>query len=377
MTSEDKVTYCRICEPLCGLVATVEDGELVKLRPDPRPPALAGLRLSQGHRDDRGAERPRPRPAPAASARADGELRAGHLGRGARRHRRAAEARRRRADGGDAVGWYMGNPGAFSYSHPLWVKGFLDALGSPHFYTAGSQDVNNRFAASWLLYGSPFLLPIPDLARTDLLLMRRRQPAGLPRQRHHRAPDQGRAARRSPQRGGRVVVVDPRRSETARRSSTSPVRPDADAWLLLSLLARDLRRGTRGRARRSRAVDGVRRRCASSRAGHPPEETEAPHRRRRARRAPLARDLAAAPSRRGVRPHRLVPGPPRHARRLPARRAQPRHRQPRPRGRGDVRRSADRLRAARRDASALGDLRQAALARRRLARRARLAARRR
>ncbi len=58
----------------------------------------------------------------------------------------------------------MGNPGAFSYSHPLWVKGFLDALGSPHSYTASSQDVSNRFAASQFLYGSPFIVPIPDLA---------------------------------------------------------------------------------------------------------------------------------------------------------------------------------------------------------------------
>ena len=65
----------------------------------------------------------------------------------------------------------MGNPGAFSYSHPLWVKGFLDAIGSPHSYTASSQDVSNRFAASWFLYGSPFLVPIPDLARTDFLFM--------------------------------------------------------------------------------------------------------------------------------------------------------------------------------------------------------------
>ena len=45
-------------------------------------------------------------------------------------------------------------------------KGFLDGLGSPHYYTAGSQDVNNRFAASALLYGTPLVVPIPDLERT-------------------------------------------------------------------------------------------------------------------------------------------------------------------------------------------------------------------
>ena len=73
--------------------------------------------------------------------------------------------------GKKSVAWYMGNPGAFSYSHPLWSKGFVDGLGSPHYYTAGSQDVNNRFAASALLYGSPLVVPIPDLNRTRFLFM--------------------------------------------------------------------------------------------------------------------------------------------------------------------------------------------------------------
>ena len=88
---------------------------------------------------------------------------------GARRHRArlgrvSARADRRR-------GWYLGNPGAFSYSHPLWRKGFLDCIGSPHAYGAGSQDVNNRFAASALLYGTPLAIPIPDIERTDFLFM--------------------------------------------------------------------------------------------------------------------------------------------------------------------------------------------------------------
>ena len=74
--------------------------------------------------------------------------------------------------GDGAVGWYMGNPGAFSYSHALWVKGFLDALGSPHYYTAASQDVANRFAASARCStASPLVVPIPDLQRTSFLLM--------------------------------------------------------------------------------------------------------------------------------------------------------------------------------------------------------------
>ena len=47
----------------------------------------------------------------------------------------------------------------------------MDALGTPHYYTASSQDVANRFVASALLYGSPTMVPIPDLQRTSFLLM--------------------------------------------------------------------------------------------------------------------------------------------------------------------------------------------------------------
>ena len=169
MATEEKVTYCRVCEPLCGMVATVTDGELTKLRPDREHPLSAGFACPKGiamtevqddpdrvlhplrRRPDGGFDR-------VTWPEALDEIGA-RLGAVRERH------------GGTSVGWYMGNPGAFSYSHPLWVKGFLDALGSPHSYTASSQDVSNRFAASALLYGSPFIVPIPDLARTDFLLV--------------------------------------------------------------------------------------------------------------------------------------------------------------------------------------------------------------
>src|SRR3954471_563648 len=169
MASEERITYCRICEPLCGLVATVEDGRVEKLRPDPDHPLSKGFACPKGiamtdvQNDPDRVLHPLRR-------RADGEFEQGTwdeaLDEIAERVGRVRSEHR-----GDAVGWYMGNPGAFSYSHPIWAKGFLDALGSPHFYTASSQDVSNRFAASSLLYGSPYLLPIPDLARTDFLFM--------------------------------------------------------------------------------------------------------------------------------------------------------------------------------------------------------------
>jgi len=234
MGGEQKVTYCRICEAACGMVATVQDGRVTKLRPDKDHPLSRGYACPKGiamlevHDDPDRVTTPLRR-------RADGS---GFdpvswddaLDDIAARMRRIIEAH-----GGPSVGWYMGNPGAFSYSHPIWVKGFIDALGSQHYYTASSQDVSNRFAASALLYGSPAVVPLPDLQRTSFLLVVGANPLvshgsllSAPR-----IKDQLHAI---VDRGGRVVVVDPRRSETARAFEHVPVRPDSDAWLLLSML---------------------------------------------------------------------------------------------------------------------------------------------
>ena len=186
----------------------------------------------------------------------------------------------------------MGNPGAFSYSHPLWVKGLLDALGSPHSYTASSQDVSNRFAASQFLYGSPFIVPIPDLARTDFLLVVGANPlvshgsvltAPRIKDQLHAITD----------RGGRVVVVDPRRSETARAFEHVAIDPDGDAWMLLSMLEVIFAEGLEDRDAIERQATGsatLRRLVAE----YPPEATEGrsgvPAREVRR----LARDLATA-----------------------------------------------------------------------------------
>jgi anaerobic selenocysteine-containing dehydrogenase len=271
MATAEKVTYCRVCEPLCGMVATVSDGELVKVRPDAEHPLSKGFACPKGiamaevQNDPDRVLHPLRRRSDGSFERVTWQAALDEIGE--------RLGRVITAGGGEAVGWYMGNPGAFSYSHPLWVKGFLDALGSPHSYTASSQDVSNRFAASAFLYGSPFLVPIPDLARTDLLLMVGANPLvshgsvlSAPR-----IKDQLHAI---VDRGGRVVVVDPRRSETARAFEHLAVHPDSDAWMLLSMLQVIFAEGledAQAIARQSRGVEELRRLCAD----HAPEATEA------------------------------------------------------------------------------------------------------
>ena len=214
-----------------------------------------------------------------------------------------------------AVGWYLGNPSAFSYSHPIWVKGFMDAIGSPNLYSAGSQDVNNRFVASQLLYGSPLVVPIPDLARTDLLLIVGANPL-VSHGSVLTAPRIKDSLHAIVARGGRVVVVDPRRSETARAFEhvADPTRRRRLAAAVAA--AGDLRRGARGRRRASARQARGRRRAARAR-----RRAIRPRRPRREPASPaeamrtLARDLATRRAGGGLRPHRLLSRPPRHARR--------------------------------------------------------------
>nr|MCW1957985.1 molybdopterin-dependent oxidoreductase [Mycobacterium sp.] len=234
MTIERKPTYCRICEAQCGMVATVEDGRLLELRPDKDHPLSKGFACQKGiaftevvNDPDRVINPLRRMPDGTFEDVTWDEAMADIAKRLSEIHRR---------HGAGAVGWYMGNPGAFSYSHLLAVVLFVNGLGlGSHLYTASSQDSHPRIMASQLLYGVPSAVPMPDLDRTDLLVVMGANPvishgslvaAPRIRDRMHDVV----------KRGGRVVVIDPRRTETAAQFEWLGITPDTDALLLLSVL---------------------------------------------------------------------------------------------------------------------------------------------
>ncbi len=247
-------TFCRICEPLCGMIATVEDGRLVSLRPDKDHPLSAGFACPKGiaftevvNDPDRVTQPLRRGPhgfEPVSWDEAMTDIASRLTGI----HRRY---------GSGAIGWYYGNPGAFSYSHTLSLSTFMFGFGPQlHVFTAGSQDVNNRFVASQMLYGSPLALPVPDIPRTDLLVVIGANPVvshgsvlTVPRikDRMHDIV----------KRGGRVLVIDPRRTETAAQFEWLGIVPDGDAFLLLSLLHVLFSENLADRAALARQADGV------------------------------------------------------------------------------------------------------------------------
>ncbi|WP_036550178.1 molybdopterin-containing oxidoreductase family protein [Nocardia seriolae] len=233
MSTRELPTYCRICEPLCGLIATVEDGRLIQLRADKEHPLSRGNACPKGiafteiQNDPDRVLYPLRRTAAGEFERVSWETALDEIGE--RLRGLIAE------HGMESLGWYFGNPSSFSYSHTLWMLGFQMAAGLKHVYSAGSQDVNNRFVASQLLYGSATSVPVPDLDRTDFLLMLGENPLvshgsvmSVPRIREKLTA--------ITKRGGRVVVVDPRNTETAKLFEHVGVRADGDAWLLAALL---------------------------------------------------------------------------------------------------------------------------------------------
>src|SRR3954469_5230822 len=284
------VTFCRICEAHCGMVATVEDGRVTQLRPDAEHPLSSGYACPKGiamtdvQNDPDRVLHPLRKTPGGDFERVTWDQALTDIGDRLRAVKRE--------HGSESIGWYMGNPGAFLYSHTLWFKGFLDALGSPHYYTAGSQDVNNRFAASALLYGSPLIVPIPDLPRTSFLFMVGANPLvshgsvlSTPRVRETLLEIEAR--------GGRIVVVDPRATETARQFEHLPVRPDSDAWLLLSLLNVIFEEGLADQGFLAEHTTGAAELRAAAEL-HPPEATEARTGVPAERTRELAREFAAA-----------------------------------------------------------------------------------
>ena len=234
MATELKTTYCRICESLCGMVAEVGDGRLVSLRADKDHPLSAGFACQKGIAFTEVVNDPDRVTAP-LRRRSDGTFDEVTWDEAlADIAQRLSDIHRQHGSG--ALAWYFGNPGAFSYSHLMAVVLFVNGLGlGTHLYTASSQDTHSRLMASQLLYGIPSAVPIPDLNRTDLLLVMGANPV-VSHGSVLTAPRIKDRMRDVVNRGGRVVVIDPRKTETAAQFEWLGIVPDTDALLLLSML---------------------------------------------------------------------------------------------------------------------------------------------
>lgn len=139
-------------------------------------------------------------------------------------------------NGTNAVGMYAGNPSVHNSGTYLAGTGLMRALKTKNIFSATSADQLPHHFAAWQQFGHPFLLPIPDIDRTDFWLIMGANPIASNGS-LMTAPDVANRLKAIQERGGKVVVIDPRFTETADKASAHYfIRPGTDVYFLLAML---------------------------------------------------------------------------------------------------------------------------------------------
>lgn len=231
--SQTHFRTCNLCEAMCGLEIEVRGEEILAIRGDKEDP------FSQGHI------------CPKATALAD-------IYHDPDRLRQPV---RRTADGWQPIGWdeafddvvanikriqgeygrsaiavYQGNPNVHNLGAMLYSPPFVRTLRTPNRFSATSVDQLPHHFAAYFMFGHQLLLPIPDVDRTDFLLMLGANPLASNGS-LMTAPGIADRLKKLQKRGGKLVVIDPRRTETAVLANTHHfIKPGSDVLLLLALL---------------------------------------------------------------------------------------------------------------------------------------------
>lgn len=235
MSESDSVTVrtCPLCEATCGLEVTVSGGRVTRIQGDvddvfsrgficPKGGTLAAL-----HEDPDRVRAPLVKQADGAFAEVSWD-------------EAFAEIERRlpplqAEHGRDAVAAYLGNPSAHNLSALVYGRVLLKALGTKNITSASTVDQYPKQLAAGLMFGTAVSVPIPDVDRTDHLLILGANPLASNGS-LMTAPDIRGRLRAIRERGGKLVVVDPRRTRTAQAADEHvAIRPGTDALLLFAM----------------------------------------------------------------------------------------------------------------------------------------------
>jgi len=255
VTTTTRATFCRICESLCGLEVTLEDERIVKIRPHDGHVATAGFACVKGlsqHELYGSPDRlqfPLERGEDGVQRRASWDRANADIGA------RVRQIRERH--GADAIAMYVGTAAGFSALHPIFAQGFMLGLGSRSSYSSATQDCANKFAVAQHMYGFAFTQPFPDLDRTGCLVVVGANPA-VSKWSFLQVANPVQRLRAITARGGKVWIVDPRRTETAGATGRHVfIRPGTDVFFYLAFAHEVLRRGAIDRARLGAHTTGL------------------------------------------------------------------------------------------------------------------------
>ncbi|MDJ0757447.1 MAG: molybdopterin oxidoreductase family protein [Ardenticatenaceae bacterium] len=233
MSAKTHYRTCNLCEAMCGLEIRVENNQIRSIKGDADDP------FSRGHI------------CPKATALQDIYEDPDRLKRPIKRtpdgwieiswedaYDEVVEKLKgiQNRHGRNSVAVYQGNPNVHNLGSMLYSPQFVRALRTKIRFSATSVDQLPHHYAAFFMFGHQLLLPIPDIDRTDFMLMLGANPLASNGS-LMTAPGVKKRLRAIQKRGGQVVVVDPRKTETAAMADDHFfIRPGKDVLFLLSFL---------------------------------------------------------------------------------------------------------------------------------------------
>jgi anaerobic selenocysteine-containing dehydrogenase len=224
---------CNLCEAICGIEITVGADQRLDIRGDKDDPFSRGyicpkaVALQDLHYDQDRLKYP-VRRTPQGWQRLGWDEAFDEIARKLK-HIHATHGR-------NSIATYLGNPTVHNYGAMLFAPGFIRSLHTRNRFSATSVDQLAHHLSAFLMFGHQLLLPVPDLDRTDFFLILGANPA-VSNGSLMTAPGMGRRLKEIRERGGKVILIDPRFNETAQLVDRHFfIKPGTDVLLLLALL---------------------------------------------------------------------------------------------------------------------------------------------
>jgi anaerobic selenocysteine-containing dehydrogenase len=233
MSTKAHYRTCTICEAMCGIEITVEDQQRLTIRGDKDDPFSRGfvcpkaVALQDLHFDNDRLRHPLRR-TPTGWERISWNQAFDEVAK----NLKIINAKY----GRNSTATYLGNPNVHNYGALLFAPGFIRSLHTRNRFSATSVDQLAHHLAAYLMFGHQLVLPVPDLDRTNLFLMLGANPA-VSNGSMMTAPGFSNRLQELRQRGGTVILIDPRRNETAKLVDRHLfICPGTDVFLLLGIL---------------------------------------------------------------------------------------------------------------------------------------------
>jgi formate dehydrogenase len=236
MAKKTTYTNCTICEQVCGLEVVSDGDQILSIAPDKKHPHWRDFCI-KGARADRLRSHPSRIRQP--MMRVGDKYQAVSYDvavQGIGDKLRQIKAQH----GPNAIAGYLGSPGGFNPGNGIFYSALLKALGSNNTFSTGSVDQNAFHVAAELMYGSPWLGLVTDIDQCDFILLIGSNPAVSAMNWMGSQTDGWNRVKAMVARGGELVMVDPKKTESTREATQHLMPPVETDWALLLMLLKHI-----------------------------------------------------------------------------------------------------------------------------------------